>query len=97
MTDSQVWFLTGSSSGFGRSLAVHILAAGHRLIATARNTASLSDLVTQYPDTCRAMALDITNPVQIKEVVQQAASVWGKLDVVVNNAGNLRDAAYNPG
>jgi NAD(P)-dependent dehydrogenase (short-subunit alcohol dehydrogenase family) len=87
MTDTKIWFLTGSSSGFGRSLAVHILAAGHRLIATARNPAQLADLVEQYPNTCRTMALDITNAEQVKDVIQKAAQAWGRLDVVVNNAG----------
>jgi len=93
MSDSAVsappatWFLTGASSGFGRSLAEAILAGGDRLIATARQPSHLADLAGAYPAACEVMALDVTDAVQVREAIASAARLWGHLDVVVNNAG----------
>ena len=84
---SRVWFVTGCSSGFGRELVVKALEAGERVVATARQTASLDDLSVQYPNDLAIMSLDITDSAQVKEVVAKAAEVFGSLDVVVNNAG----------
>jgi NAD(P)-dependent dehydrogenase (short-subunit alcohol dehydrogenase family) len=84
---SKVWFITGCSSGFGRSLVVKALEAGDQVVATARKPEQLADLEAQYPDMLRTMALDVTDPAQIKAVVAQAAQAFGRLDVVVNNAG----------
>jgi NAD(P)-dependent dehydrogenase (short-subunit alcohol dehydrogenase family) len=84
---SQVWLITGSSRGFGRSLASAVLAAGHRLIATARDTSQLQDLIGKYGDQVRAVALDVTDADAAKHAVQAAVDSFGRLDVVVNNAG----------
>jgi NAD(P)-dependent dehydrogenase (short-subunit alcohol dehydrogenase family) len=84
---SPVWFLTGASSGFGRALARTILDAGHRLVATARHPSHLADLAAAHPATCEILALDVTDPDQVRDTVAAAARVWGHLDVIVNNAG----------
>lgn len=84
---SRVWFITGCSSGFGFALAARVLALGERVIATARNATALEELTARHPETCRALALDVTDAAQVKSVVAQAAEEFGRLDVVVNNAG----------
>jgi NAD(P)-dependent dehydrogenase (short-subunit alcohol dehydrogenase family) len=84
---SQVWFITGSSRGIGRALAEAVLAAGHRLVATARNPKQLSDLVERYGDRVRAVALDVTDEEAALAAVQSAIDVFGRIDVLVNNAG----------
>lgn len=82
-----VWFITGCSSGLGRALAARVLARGHRVIATARRPEALAGLVATDPNRCRALALDVADAAQVAPVVAQAAAVFGRLDVVVNNAG----------
>lgn len=84
---SRVWLITGSSRGLGRSFAEAVLAAGHRLVATARKPEQLSSLVERYGDRVRAVALDVTNPEQARAAVRAAVEAFGRLDVVVNNAG----------
>jgi len=64
-----------------------VLQRGHRLIATARDVTTLAELAAQFPETCRLLALDVTNAAQVKSVVAEAATAFGQLDVVVNNAG----------
>ena len=86
-TSSRVWLITGCSNGFGAALAAAVLARGQRVIATARNPDSLSELTAQFPATCRALALDVTDASGVKRVVAQALKAFGRLDVVVNNAG----------
>jgi NAD(P)-dependent dehydrogenase (short-subunit alcohol dehydrogenase family) len=85
--DTQVWLITGSSRGLGRALAGAVLAAGHRLIATARNPKQLSDLAERYVDQVRAVALDVTDERAATTAVQSAIDAFGRLDVLVNNAG----------
>jgi len=85
--DTPVWFITGCSRGLGRALAEGVLARGHRLIATARHPETLAELVAVAPGRCRALALDVADAAQITAVVAQAAEAFGRLDVVVNNAG----------
>lgn len=84
---SQVWLITGSSRGFGKALAEAVLAAGHRLIATARQPAQLDALVERYGDKVRTVALDVTDARAAHDAVQAAVDAFGRLDVVVNNAG----------
>ena len=84
---SKVWLITGSSRGLGRDLAEAVLAAGHRLVATARKPQDLRDLVARYPERARAVALDVTDPAASRDAVEVATSAFGRLDVVVNNAG----------
>ncbi|MGC1548977.1 MAG: oxidoreductase [Rhodanobacter sp.] len=84
---SQVWLITGSSRGFGKALAEAVLAAGHSLVATARTPAQLTPLVERYGDRVRAVALDVTDAAAAHAAVQAAVDAFGRLDVVVNNAG----------
>src|SRR2546421_512360 len=84
---AQVWLITGSARGLGRAIAEGVLAAGDKLIATARNPQQLSDLVERYGDHGRAVALDVTDERAAMAAVQLAVDVFGRLDVLVNNAG----------
>ncbi|HWL85421.1 MAG TPA: oxidoreductase [Polyangiaceae bacterium] len=84
---SKVWLITGSSRGLGRDLAKAVLAAGHRLVATARKPEDLRELVAEYGERVRAVALDVTDPAAARAAVAVATSTFGRLDVVVNNAG----------
>jgi NAD(P)-dependent dehydrogenase (short-subunit alcohol dehydrogenase family) len=84
---AQVWLITGSARGLGRAIAEAVLAAGDKLIATARNPQQLSDLVERYGDHVRAVALDVTDERAAIAAVQLAIDVFGRLDVLVNNAG----------
>src|SRR5258706_8203170 len=85
--DTQVWLITGSSRGLGRALAEAVLAAGHKLVATARNPKQLSPLVERYGDQVRAVALDVTDERAAAAAIQAAVDSFGRLDVLVNNAG----------
>ena len=90
MTGDKVWFITGCSAGLGRELAEAVLASGHRLTATARDTARLRALADRYGDRVRVIALDVTDPVAARDAVSLAVEQFGRLDVLVNNAGLLR-------
>lgn len=84
---SKVWFITGSSRGFGRSLAEAVLKHGDTLVATARKPEQLAPLVERYGDNVRTFGLDVTDPEQAEAAIRFAIESFGKLDVVVNNAG----------
>ncbi|TDD18921.1 SDR family NAD(P)-dependent oxidoreductase [Nonomuraea diastatica] len=84
---SKVWFVTGSSRGLGRSFAEAALSRGDRVAATARNPRSLDDLVTAYGDLVLALELDVTDKAAVFESVTRAKEHFGRLDVIVNNAG----------
>src|ERR1700746_2874719 len=84
---AQVWLITGSARGLGRAIAEAVLAAGDKLIATARHPQQLSDLGERYGDHVRAVALDVTDERAAIAAVQLAVDVFGRLDVLVNNAG----------
>jgi len=86
-TPSPVWLITGCSSGFGLALATTLLSRGRRVIATARQTESLAELAARYPETCRVLPLDVAAAGQVKTTIAEAAKAWGRLDVIVNNAG----------
>src|SRR6202046_2427806 len=83
----RIWFITGASRGFGRSFAQAALAAGGRGAATARDTSSLDDLVAEHGDAVLPIQLDVTDRAAAFAAVQQARDHFGRLDVVVNNAG----------
>ena len=83
----QVWLITGSSRGLGRALAEAVLAAGHQLVATARRPEQLADLVERYGNQVRAVALDVTDEKAVHDAVKVAVDAFGRLDVLVNNAG----------
>lgn len=84
---SRVWFITGSSRGLGRAILQAALAAGHRVVATARRPADLDEVVKRYGDQVRAVALDVTQPEQAVRAVAEAVAAFGRIDVLVNNAG----------
>jgi NAD(P)-dependent dehydrogenase (short-subunit alcohol dehydrogenase family) len=84
---SKVWLITGSSRGLGRALAEAVLAGGHKLVATARDPAQLADLVERYGDQVRAVALDVTDARAAGHAIKAAVDAFGRLDVLVNNAG----------
>jgi NAD(P)-dependent dehydrogenase (short-subunit alcohol dehydrogenase family) len=83
----KVWFITGSSSGFGRLLTEELLNEGYLVVATARTPESLSDLVKRFPDRLLTISLDVTNASQCEEAVKLALDTLGRIDVLVNNAG----------
>ena len=83
----RVWFITGSSSGFGRLLAEQVLVAGECVAATARDISRISDLEKKYPNSAKAIPLDVTDKKQVSAAVEQAISAFGHIDVLVNNAG----------
>ena len=83
----RVWFITGSSSGFGYLLVKEALRRGDRVIATARNASQIDDLPTLYPDTARVFTLDVTKPAEIESIARLAPTVFGHIDILVNNAG----------
>lgn len=90
---SKTWLVTGSSRGLGRSIAEAVLEAGSNLVATARRTESLNDLVDKYGDKVRLVTLDVTDTEASRRAVQAAVDAFGRLDVVVNNAGYADMAA----
>jgi NAD(P)-dependent dehydrogenase (short-subunit alcohol dehydrogenase family) len=84
---TKVWFITGTSKGFGRVWAEAALARGDRVAATARDAASLSSLVDRYGDQVAALALDVDDKRAVDAAVREAHGRFGRLDVVINNAG----------
>jgi NAD(P)-dependent dehydrogenase (short-subunit alcohol dehydrogenase family) len=84
---SKVWFVTGSSRGLGRALTEAVLDAGHQVVATARRPEQLADLVETYGDQIRTAKLNVTSPEDATSAVAEALSAFGRIDVVVNNAG----------
>ncbi|MFD8963394.1 SDR family NAD(P)-dependent oxidoreductase [Streptomyces sp. NPDC059568] len=84
---SKVWFVTGSSRGLGRALVEAALQAGDQVVATARKPAQLEDLVVQYGERILPLALDVTDNNQVQQAVQEGVKTFGRLDIVVNNAG----------
>lgn len=85
--ESKIWFITGASRGLGRIWAEAALKRGDRVTATARNLTDVADLQQQFGDAVLPLALDVTNAGQVEQVVQQAYAHFGRLDVLVNNAG----------
>jgi NADP-dependent 3-hydroxy acid dehydrogenase YdfG len=85
--NSKVWFITGASRGFGRVWAEAALERGDRVAATARNVESLSGLKEKYPESVLTLELDVTRPGQAKIAVNEAHAYFGRLDIVLNNAG----------
>jgi len=94
---SAVWFITGCSKGLGQALAGQALASGYRVVATARQVSDLDDLVKEHRDAALAVALDVTDPDQIKAAIAEAEERFGRVDVLVNNAGYGYFAAIEEG
>ncbi|MFC5409711.1 oxidoreductase [Larkinella bovis] len=84
---TKIWFITGSSRGLGKSLTEAVLKNGDQVAATARNPKQLDDLVQQYPDQLHPIQLDVTVKEQIYKAVANAIEHFGRIDVLVNNAG----------
>ncbi|KAG4078454.1 hypothetical protein HA402_000429 [Bradysia odoriphaga] len=84
---TKVWFITGSSRGLGRSLTAAVLANGDNVAATARNPEQLKDLAAQYPGQILPIQLDVTDNQQIHQAVNDTIAHFGRIDVLVNNAG----------
>ncbi|MFD7310773.1 SDR family NAD(P)-dependent oxidoreductase [Promicromonospora sp. NPDC059942] len=83
----KTWFITGSSRGFGRSLVLAALAAGDRVAATARRPEQLDDLVAEYGERILPLRLDVTDQDGARAALAEAAARFGRVDVIVNNAG----------
>src|SRR5580692_3204921 len=83
----KTWFITGASRGFGRIWAEAALKRGDRVTATARKLADVADLAGRFGDAVLPLALDVTDSAQVQQAVHQAYAHFGRLDVLVNNAG----------
>jgi NAD(P)-dependent dehydrogenase (short-subunit alcohol dehydrogenase family) len=87
MIMAKIWFITGSSRGLGRSLTEAVLANGDKVAATARNPEQLKDLADKYPDDIYPLKLDVTRYDQVRQAVADTVAHFGRIDVLVNNAG----------
>ncbi len=88
MTDKKVWFVTGAGRGMGVDIATAVLAAGHAAVATGRNPENVVEAVGAADDLL-AVKLDVTEPADAHAAVQAAVERFGRIDVLVNNAGNF--------
>ncbi|MEU2872793.1 oxidoreductase [Streptomyces olivoreticuli] len=95
--DSPVWFITGCSSGLGRALASAVLERGWRAVVTARDAGKTVDVVAGHQERALTLALDVTDAEQIAKAVAQAQAAFGRIDVLVNNAGYGYLAAVEEG
>lgn len=86
-TTEKVWFITGTSRGFGRVWTEAALKRGDKVAATARKLASIADLRDKYKDNVLTLEMDVTKPDQVKKAVAEAHAHFGKLDIILNNAG----------
>ena len=87
MAEPKVWFITGCSTGFGREIAKKAIVAGYKVVATARNLSQIEDLNADNQENVIVLRLDVTDKVQVREAVKQAVEKFGRIDVLVNNAG----------
>src|SRR5258708_39768575 len=94
----KVWLVTGSAGGLGRNIAEAVLESGDRLVATARDPGRLDDLVNRFGERVRAVSLDVADESAAQAAVQAALDAFGRLDVVVNNAGfgDINDDVETP-
>ncbi|MFI5874948.1 oxidoreductase [Streptomyces sp. NPDC051445] len=92
--NAKVWLVTGASSGFGRAVAEAAVAAGDTVIGAARRTGALDDLVAAHPDRVEAIALDVTDGERIDAVAADVLARYGRVDVLVNNAGRTQVGAF---
>lgn len=84
---AKIWFITGSSRGLGRSLTEAVLVNGDKVAATARNISSLNDLANTYKDSILPLEMDVNNQEQVRQAVAETVRHFGRIDVLVNNAG----------
>lgn len=85
--NAPVWFITGCSTGFGRELAKIILSKGWNAVITARKIETVADLADGYENTALVLPLDVTDKAQVANAISKAEATFGKIDVLVNNAG----------
>ncbi len=85
--DKKVWLITGCSTGFGRELAKMVLDRGYRAVVTARDPAKVEDIASGRADRALVLELDVTDPVEVDAAVKSAVKHFGRIDVLVNNAG----------
>jgi NAD(P)-dependent dehydrogenase (short-subunit alcohol dehydrogenase family) len=95
--DNPVWLITGCSTGFGRELAKLVLARGWRAVVTARNPSTLADIVKGHEDRALVLPLDVTDRKQVDAAAAQSKARFGRIDVLVNNAGYGYLAAIEEG
>jgi NAD(P)-dependent dehydrogenase (short-subunit alcohol dehydrogenase family) len=93
VSNPKTWLVTGASSGFGRAITQAAIEAGDTVIAVARRTAALDDLVAAHPDRVEALALDVTDTERIETAVADIVARYGRIDVLVNNAGRTQVGA----
>jgi len=93
MVESAVWFITGAARGMGVDLARAALVAGHRVVATARDATRAASAVGDHPDGL-AVALDVTDPDSVTRAVEAALERFGRIDVLVNNAGTFQAGPF---
>jgi NAD(P)-dependent dehydrogenase (short-subunit alcohol dehydrogenase family) len=91
---NKVWLVTGASSGFGRAIAEAALADGDVVVGAARRTDALADLVAAHPDQVEALSLDVTDTAAAQAAVQDVVDRYGRIDVLVNNAGRTHVGAF---
>jgi len=96
-SSTPVWLVTGCSTGIGREIARAALEKGYRVVVTARDVSRVEDLAAHFPDRSLALALDVTVPEQVHAAVGQSEATFGRLDVLVNNAGYGYLAAVEEG
>lgn len=96
-SEKPVWLITGCSTGFGRELSKILLARGYRVVVTARDRAKVVDLVEGHAATALALALDVENQAEIEASIEAARQKFGRIDVLVNNAGYGYLAAIEEG
>jgi NAD(P)-dependent dehydrogenase (short-subunit alcohol dehydrogenase family) len=87
LQNSDVWFITGCSTGFGRELAKLVLDRGYRAVITARDPSQIHNLIAGHQDRALALKLDVTDKAEAVQAVKSAESAFGSIDVLVNNAG----------
>lgn len=83
----KVWLITGCSTGFGRALAIEVLAQGYSAAVASRNINDVEDIVSRYPETALAVNLDVTSGAEITAAVEKTIAHFAQIDVLVNNAG----------
>ncbi len=87
MPDKKVWFITGCSSGFGHSLAKNALLDGHYVVATARDRDKITKLESEFGESVKVVSLDVNDNNQIQTAINTTVDTFGRIDVLVNNAG----------
>jgi len=85
--NEQVWFITGCSTGFGKALAIAVLESGYKAVVTARKMSDLDEVLSQFPNQAKGLILDMENRAQIVSAAADAIAAFGRVDVLVNNAG----------